>query len=34
QKAGAPATTCQPSVLFTGRVVDTSNPSPSPTPTG
>jgi hypothetical protein len=31
QKAGAPATTCQPSILFTGRVVDTANPSPSPT---
>jgi hypothetical protein len=33
QKAGAPATTCQPSILFTGRIVDTSKPSPSPTPT-
>ena len=34
QKAGAPATTCQPSILFTGRVVDTSSPSPTPTPSG
>jgi hypothetical protein len=31
QKAGAPATTCQPSILFTGRMV--SKPSPSPTAT-
>jgi hypothetical protein len=33
QKAGAPATTCQPSILFTGRMVNKPpTPSPSATP--
>jgi biotin carboxyl carrier protein len=33
QKPGAPATTCQPSILFTGRMVDKpASPSPTATP--